>query len=206
MADEAPKVKKDVVPSEYRQRYKDTGGTAGDFIGVELQKVGKDGLPALQSVMRENGIPEKRWAEHNLGMQRMNLANVLRSTLLNGGDIYILGKQYNVNHMKDDYNGELVEDKPATIKKFAEAFQLQTNDRTVKALTKTFFEGARKAKAEEEKAKAKAEKDKAKAEKVAAAEKAKAEKEAKKKADDEAKAKAKAEKDAKAKAKTKEPA
>lgn len=228
MADEAPQVKKDVVPSTYRDKYKATGGHAGDFIGAELQKIGKDGEAALKAVMKENNIPVSRWAGHNFGMQRMNLANVLRSTLLNGGTIYLLGKQYDVNHMREDYNGELAEDKPATIRKFAEVNNLQTNDRTVKALTKTFFEGARKAKALEEReakkkadaeAKAKKEADKAAAAKKKADDKAaadakkaeeKAAKEAKAKADKEAAAKAKADKAAADKAakdaKAKEPA
>lgn len=150
MADEAPQIKKDVVPSEYRERYKATGGHAGDFIGAALQKVGADGLPALQTVMKENNIPEKKWATHNLGMQRMNLGNVLRSRFLNGEDIYILGKQYNVTHMLTDYNGEIDKDKPATIRKFAEVNEIQTSERTIKALTKTFFGGAEKAKREKD--------------------------------------------------------
>lgn len=200
MADqEAPRVKKDVVPSQYRETYKASGGTCGDFIGKRLQEVGKDGLPALKTVMKENSIPEARWAGANVGMVRMNLANVLRSTFLNGGDIYILGKQYNVQHMLDDYNGKIERDKPETIRKFADVHELQTNELTVKRLTKTFFEAADKARAEEEKAKAKAVKDEEKAKKAADKEKAKADKEAKAAADAADKAKAKADKDAAAK-------
>lgn len=197
MTDEAPQ-KKDVVPSTYRDKYKAHGGTSGDFIANELQKVGKDGLPALQTVMKENGIPAKRWDGHNVGMQRMNLANVLRSTFLNGGDIHILGKQYNVVHMRDDYNGE-IENNDKSIAKFAEANDLGTSARVIKALRKTLFEAAEKAKAEEAKEAKRKTDAEAKAKKKADAEKAKADKAAKKKADDEAKAKKKAD-DAKAKA------
>lgn len=202
MADEAPQVKKDVVPSQYRDRYKASGGHTGDFIGAALQTVAKDGVPALKTVMKENQIPDKRWEGFNPGMVRMNLANVLRSTFLNGADIYILGKQYNLLHMKDDYNKELV-NTDASLRQFAEINGLKADDRTVKALRRTFFEAAEKAKAEEAKAKAKAEKEaKAKAEKdrkEAEKAKAKADKEAKAKADKEAKAAAKPAKAEKAK-------
>lgn len=199
MADEAPQVKKDVVPSDYRNKYKASGGTSGDFIALKLQEVGKDGLPALQAVMKENQIPQSRWAGLNVGMQRMNLANVLRSSFLNGGDIYILGKQYNVVHMRDDYNGD-IQNTDASLAKFAKTNDLGDGPRVIKALRRTFFEAAEKAKADEAKAAKKKADDEAKAKKKADAEKAKADKAAKKKADDEAKAKAKAEKDTKAKA------
>jgi hypothetical protein len=110
-------------------------------------------------------------------MQRMNLANVLRSTFLNGGDIYILGKQYNVTHMRDDYNGE-IENNDKSIAKFAETNDLGTSPRVIKALRKTLFEAAEKAKAEEAKEAKKTDAE-AKAKKKADAEKAKADKAAK---------------------------
>ena len=91
--------KKDVVPGEYRERYKATGGTNGDFIATSLSKVAEDGVEALASVKRENGIDKDRWAGFNPGMQRMNLANVLRGSFLKGETITILGKQYNAKHL-----------------------------------------------------------------------------------------------------------
>lgn len=180
MTEETPQLKKDVVPSAYREKYKATGGTNGDFIANELSRVGKDGIQALQAVMKENNIPTTRWAAHNVGQQRMNLSNVLRSTFLNGGDIYILGKQYNLAHMAEDYNGEL-KDNDKSIAKFADTIELNGDSpRVVKAIRKTIFGAAEKAKAEEAKAAKKAEAEKAKADKAAkkAAEKAEREKKA----------------------------
>lgn len=136
--EETPQLKKDVVPGKYRDRYKATGGTTGDFVGTELQKIGKDGLPALKAVMKENGIPAKRWETLNPGQQRMNLSNVLRSRLFKGEDITILGKQHNIRHMRDDYNGT-VTDAPASVRKFLETFNMKSDDRTVKIVTRTFF-------------------------------------------------------------------
>lgn len=156
---EAPQ-KKDVVPSAYRDKYKATGGTNGDFIALALKSVGGDGLPALKTVMKENKIPDNRWGAANVGMQRMNLSNVLRSTFLNGGDVYIMGKQYNLLHMRDDYNGT-VENTDKSLGKFAETIGLQNDARTVKALRRTLFEAAEKAKKEQERVTAKAEREKA---------------------------------------------
>lgn len=175
---DAPQLKKDVVPSTYRDKYKATGGTCGDFIANELARVGKDGAPALAAVMKENGIPASRWSNHNVGMQRMNLANVLRSTFLNGGDIYILGKQYNLGHMAEDYNGTL-DDNDKSIGKFAETIELNNSPRVVKAIRKTVFGAAERARAEEAKTAKRAEAEKAKADKAAAKEAARKEREAK---------------------------
>lgn len=200
MTEQAPQLKKDVVPSKYRDEYKQKGGTCGDFLGKRLQEIGKDGLPALQSIMKENGIPDKRWATMNPGQQRMNLSNVLRSRFLNGEDVHILGKQHNVNHMADDYGRDrLDKDKPDTIAKFAEAHELQTNDRTVKALIKTFFPPEKRVvKTAEQKAAEKAEAEKHKAEakqqKADAAAKAKQDKADAKQAKADAAAKAKQDK------------
>lgn len=218
MADEeAPQLKKDVVPSDYRDRYKASGGTNGDFIGVALQGVAKDGEAALQAVNKENNIPVKKWSAHNIGMQRMNLANVLRSRFLNGEDVYILGKQYNIVHMRDDYNGT-VENNAKSVAKFLETINVNSTERNIKAATKTFWPPERKATVSaEERAAIKAQKDadkalakkqkqddaaKAKADKAAAAKAEKDRKAAEKqKAKDDKAAAAKAAKDAKAAAK-----
>lgn len=173
--------KKDVVPSEYRERYKATGGTNGDFIATALSKVAEDGVEALSSVKRENGIDKDRWAGFNPGMQRMNLANVLRGSFLKGETITILGKAYNAKHLAEDFNGE-VKDDPKTLAKLADYLGLvaqgqSASDRVIASLQKLFFAPAKKS-AEDRAAEKKA-KDDAKA----------AEKAEKKRAADEGKAK-----------------
>lgn len=191
--------KKDVVPSQYREKYKATGGTNGDFIAVALSKVGEDGVEALASVKKENGIEPTRWANFNPGMQRMNLANVLRGMYLKGETITILGKQYNAKHQSTDFNGTVADD-AKTLGKLAEYLELQNNERMVAALQKLFFPPAPKGPTTEERAAAKAAKDAEKAEAKAKREKDAADKKtareaeaAQKKADKEA---AKAAKDA----------
>lgn len=134
--------KKDVVPSQYRDRYKATGGTCGDFIATKLQSVAKDG--SLDSIKAENGIEAERWAGFNPGMQRMNLANVLRGRFLKGETITILGKQYNAKHIAEDFNFTL-ENTPASLKRAAGVLELQDNERTVAALGKLFFPPEKKA-------------------------------------------------------------
>lgn len=160
--------KKDVVPSQYRERYKATGGTTGDFVGVQLQKIGKDGLPALHAVMKENGIAADRWGALNPGQQRMNLSNVLRSRLFKGESITILGKQYNIRHMLEDYNGTVTDGDAKSMAKFLEAHDMKSDERTIATVMRTFF-----APSAEDKAKERAD---AKAAKAEAAAKVKAEK------------------------------
>lgn len=150
--------KKDVVPSSYREAYKATGGTCGDFIATNLQKIGKDGIDSLNSVKAENGIEADRWSTFNHGMQRMNLANVLRGRYLKGDTIKILGKEYNAKHQSEDFNGTVAND-PKVLKKLAGYLELQDNDRTVAALTKLFFPPAPKGKTAEERAADKAAKE-----------------------------------------------
>lgn len=135
------KEKKDVVPSQYRERYKATGGTCGDFIATKLQGIAKDG--PLDAVKIENGIEADRWGTFNPGMQRMNLANVLRGRFLKGETITILGKQYNAVHAKDDFNFTL-EDTTASLQRAAGVLELQQNDRIVAALRKLYFPAVKK--------------------------------------------------------------
>lgn len=139
--------KKDVVPTHYRDKYKETGGTCGDFIATKLQSVGKDG--SLDSIKAENGIERDRWSTFNPGMQRMNLANVLRGRYLKGDSITILGKQYNAKHQSEEFNFTL-EDTPASLVRAASVLELQNNDRTIAALQKLFFPAAPKGKTAEE--------------------------------------------------------
>lgn len=151
--------KKDVVPSAYRDKYKSTGGTCGDFIATKLQSVAKDG--SLSSIKAENGIEEARWATFNPGMQRMNLANVLRGQYLKGETITILGKQYNVKHQLEDYTGK-VEDSHKALRGIADYLELQNNERTITSLQKLLYPAAPKGKTAEERAAEKAAKDAAK--------------------------------------------
>lgn len=183
MTDEA-KVKKDVVPSQYRDKYKTTGGTCGDFIAEGLSKVAKDGVEALGTVKAENGIPAAKWAGMNPGMQRMNLANTLRATYLRGETVKILGREYNARHQAEDFNGEITNDK-TVLTRLAGVLDLQQNDRTVDALSKLFFPPENKsviakAKREEEREAKRAAKEAEKAEKAKARDEAKAAKEAEK--------------------------
>ena len=177
--------KKDVVPSQYRDQYKATGGTCGDFIGTTLQAIcKKDGLDSLNLIKSENGIEADRWATFNPGMQRMNLANVLRGMFLKGETVTILGKAYNAKHRAEDFSGK-IEDNDKSLGTLAVFLDLQNNPRTIKSLSRLFFPPAPKGPTAEERAAAKAEKDKVKAEKdkVKAEKAEKAEAAAKAKAD-----------------------
>lgn len=180
--------KKDVVPSAYRDKYKETGGTNGDFIATALQRLAKDGgVDTLNTVKAENGIEATRWSTFNPGMQRMNLANVLRGTYLKGNTIKILAKEYNAVHQRDDYTGK-VDDTDKALKGLAEYLGLTSSDRTIASLRKLFFPPAPTGKTAEERAAEKAAKDKAKSDEKAAKAKVKADEKA---AKDEAAAKAK---------------
>lgn len=130
--------KKDVVPSTYREKYKDSGGTCGDLIASELQRIAKDGIDALVSVQVENGIERTRWADFNHGMRRMNLANVLRGRFLKGETVSILGKHYNAKDMAESEFDEFV-DSDKFLLKVAHFLGMQENDRTVKSLRALFF-------------------------------------------------------------------
>lgn len=158
--------KKDVVPSHYRELYKTTGGTNGDFIATELSRVGASGIEALNSVKAENKIEANRWSTFNSGMQRMNLANVLRSAFLKGETITILGKQYNAKHQAEDFNG-VIANNEKMLSKLADYLQLTTNKRAMDALQKLFFPPEKKGPTAEERAATKATKE---AEKTAAKE------------------------------------
>lgn len=170
--------KKDVVPSEYRTRYKETGGNNGDFIAEALSKVAKDGIESLEAVKAENGIAKDRWAGFNPGMLRMNCANVLRGRFLKGETIKVLGKEYNAKHLAEDFNGEL-KDTDASLGKLAHLLGMpekgDVSARTIAALRKLFFPPAPKGKTDEQKAADKAAKEATKADGQKARAKAKAE-------------------------------
>lgn len=187
--EEAPTLKKDVVPGAYRERYAATGGTNGDFIAKKLQEITKDGETALGTVMKENDIPVGKWNGFNVGMKRMNLSNVLRSRFLNGGTITMLGKEYDIKQMLEETGLTLDEKNDKSFDRFFDKIGLTVSDRTRATVRKTFF--GPWPKTPEQRAEEKAEKAKAKeaekAEKAAAKAKEKADRDA-------AKAKEKAEK------------
>lgn len=174
--------RKDVVPAAYREKYKETGGTCGDFIAVALQKIAKEN-GNVDVVKSENGIAADRWSTMNPGMQRMNLANVLRGTYLKGGTIKILGKEFNAKHQLEDANFA-VEDTPASMAKIVKFLEVQDNDRTITALNKALFPKTTGKTAEQREAE--------KADKAAAKAKEKADKEATKALDKAGKAFSKA--------------
>ena len=196
--EEAHDVKKDVVPTAYRERYAATGGTNGDFIAMKLQEITKDGETALATVMAENDIPAGKWNGFNVGMKRMILSNVLRSRFLNGATISILGKEYDIKQMLEETGLVLDEKNDKSFNQFFDKVGITISDRTRATVRKAFFgpwpktpeqraeEKAEKLKAKEaEKAAKAAEKEKAKAANAAAKE---AEKAAKQKVKDDAKA------------------
>jgi len=128
--------KKDVVPSHYREKYRATGGGCGDFIAGRLSKIAQDGAMALNSVKRENGIDEAKWANANAGMVRMNLANTLRARFLKGETIKILGREYNLRHQIEDFNGK-IEDTPASLSRLCQFLEVADEERIHKSLRKT---------------------------------------------------------------------
>lgn len=81
---EVPELKTggNVVPKTYRERY-GKEQTCGDDMANALKsyvtdKDGKCDPEKLAKVASDNGVDLGRWANANIGMQRMNLGNVLR--------------------------------------------------------------------------------------------------------------------------------
>lgn len=202
---EAPvKVSKDVVPSHFRDKYKDGNGTCGDVIANEISAITRDGgTLSLESILTENGIQSNRWAEHNIGMRRMNLSNTLRARYLRGESVKIGGKEHNLRTALEEFTDGNVDSFDETndkdLSKFISFVDLQDNDRTRAAIRKVFGPDPKAAR-EAEKAEKKAKREAEAAEKKAKREAEKADREAAKAAakaeTDKAKAAAKAERDA----------
>lgn len=143
----------DIVPAEYRARYKELGGTCGDFIATELSSlIEQGGLDALNRVKEENNIPLAKWTTLNNGQQRMNLSNTLRASFMRGEMISIDGKQYSLEALRDEMlssDGESVDSFDAsnreTVDKFLNFSSLPVTDRNAAAVKKFFYDGPRKA-------------------------------------------------------------
>jgi hypothetical protein len=176
--EEAPKVRKDIVPPEYRKRYAELGGTCGDFIAAEISAMMESGgIDSLNTVKVENDIPKAKWSGLNNGQQRMNLSNTLRAAFLRGETIKIAGKEHNLNALRDEF-GKLDPVDAKSTAKFLEFCSMPTTDRNIAAIKRVFHDLPEKGRLRAER---EANREKAKADKAAAAE-------AKKKADAEAKA------------------
>lgn len=187
---DAPKVRKDVVPPQYRARYQETGGNNGDFIAEELSAVTKDGgTSTLSAIKKENDIPEAKWSGLNNGMVRMNLANTLRARYLRGEPITIAGKRFDMRQQLEEF-GNCKPDNETQVNKFLKFIGVNQTDRMRKAivgfLTPKPDKAAERAKREEERAAAKAakakEREDAKAAKAKEREEAAAKRAAEKKA------------------------
>jgi hypothetical protein len=201
---------KDVVPAQYREKYAAGNGTCGDFIATEISSLTKEGgVPSLNAIKTENGIPDTRWAGFNNGMQRMNLANTLRASFLRGEVIRIGGREYSLAAALIEFNEGNEPMDPTNdvdMAGFIKTIDVQDTERTRNAIRRAFGPNPEEAKAKKaaEKAEAKAKAEADKAEKKAAAEavkmeakaKAEADKAEKKAAADKAKAEAKAKADA----------
>jgi len=97
--EETPKVSSSAVPEKYKKQY-GKGQNCGDEMAAvfasTVKTEGKVDKKALYKVGDQNGIDvADRWGAGrkegplNLGMQRMNLGNVLRSRVKNGGFVTI---------------------------------------------------------------------------------------------------------------------
>lgn len=166
-----PKVRKDIVPPQYRKLYQELGGNCGDFIAAELTSlITTGGVDSLNAVKTENGIPVARWSSLNNGQQRMNLSNILRAKFLRGETILIGGKQYNVNDMRDEFGG-LDVDSDEQMDKFLQFSSMPVTERNRKALVRLYKtlpeQATKRAKREQEAEERKAEKARKAAEKEA---------------------------------------
>jgi hypothetical protein len=82
-----------VMVMTYHVRYTANGGGCGDTLDLALRDLllSNDGtnLDLLQQIAEKNGVWVQKWASLNAGMQRMNLANRLRSILRNNAEATI---------------------------------------------------------------------------------------------------------------------
>lgn len=89
-------VRRSVVPLRWAKAYakSELKGTCDDALAHQLDAITKtDGKPdraKIDALGWANGIDvQKRWGERNIGMQRMNLGNVLRGRIKRGEAVTI---------------------------------------------------------------------------------------------------------------------
>ena len=83
------KQSKSKVPTKYRKRYANYNGTCGDQLSAILAEAKKADLSVVE-IGEANGVDVLgRWGGRNVGMQRMNLSNVLRGMVRRGEAVTI---------------------------------------------------------------------------------------------------------------------
>lgn len=98
-----PKASKSIVPLKFKERYKANDGNCGDGMASAFDAAVKDGKgktdpELLAKVAAANGIDlAGRWGKLNLGQQRMNLGNVLRTRARKGETVTIGETVFNEN-------------------------------------------------------------------------------------------------------------
>jgi hypothetical protein len=88
----APAATGSVVPSKYREQYKEHGGSSGDDLAVRLKKhvAADDGsidLAKLRKLAEANGVWDERYNKLNAGLARMTCGNKLRALVRHGAKI-----------------------------------------------------------------------------------------------------------------------
>ena len=92
-AEAEEKTSRNVVPKKYRDKYgkdQNNGDEVAKFLGdFTKNKDGSANKESIHAVAAQNGIDPDRWSTLNIGMQRMNLGNVLRGMIKNGKRVVI---------------------------------------------------------------------------------------------------------------------
>lgn len=94
-AGDQPKGSNSAVPKKFKDIYKKSNNSCGDEMARHLAAVvkgpnGKVDSGALNKVGDQNGIDvQARWGGRNVGMQRMNLGNVLRNMIRQGQRVQV---------------------------------------------------------------------------------------------------------------------
>lgn len=92
-----------IVPLKFKARYKEHDGNCGDGMAEAFAEAVKDGKgktdpELLAKVAAANGIDlQARWGKLNLGQQRMNLGNVLRTRARKGEKVVVGETTFNEN-------------------------------------------------------------------------------------------------------------
>jgi hypothetical protein len=91
-AREASKAPGSVITADFRERYKQHGGSSGDELSVRLRKHlatadGTINLAKLKALAELNGVWSDAWSSLNVGQQRMACGNRLRALARHGTKI-----------------------------------------------------------------------------------------------------------------------